>query len=484
MQIEYTAPATCAKFMKSDAFGRIIAGPVGSGKTVACMFELLRRACEQTPAPDGIRYTRFAIVRSTLKQLKDTVLKDITSWLEGLVTYKVSDSTVYIDFGDVKSEWVLIPLETPEDQRRLLSMQLTGAWMNEVIEMSLDLIAPLSGRIGRYPSGKTGAALWSGIIADTNLPSEGSDWYKFMTEPPADWTVDIQPSGLSDEAENIPHLNQNPYTRTLPEDHPERLARGREYYLRYVRMYGEDSDWVKRYVMAQFGDDPSGTAVFRESFKRSFHVVDEIPEPVYGHPLLVGQDFGRDPCSVICQMDHKGRLLVLEEVAAEDIGLELHIERSLRPVLQQPRYLGRMIAMVGDPAGRSKGSIYEETSFDALKRMGFSAFPAPTNDLDPRLRAVEAFLLAQRDGGPAILIDGKRCPTLVRALSGGYRYGKTKAGQRKPTPDKNEYSHIADALQYVCLVAHGRGWADMAMRQLKPRMRDPHAPRITAAAWT
>jgi hypothetical protein len=92
-------------------------------------------------------------------------------------------------------------------------------------------------------------------------------------------------------------------------------------------------------------------------------------------------------------------------------------------------------------------------------------------------------LLAQRDGGPAILIDKQRCPTLVRALSGGYRYAKTKAGQRKPTPDKNEYSHIADALQYVCLVAHGRGWAEMAMRQMQPRVRNM-APRVTAAAWT
>jgi hypothetical protein len=30
-------------------------------------------------------------------------------------------------------------------------------------------------------------------------------------------------------------------------------------------MYGEDSDWVKRYVKAQYGDDPSGAAVFKNS---------------------------------------------------------------------------------------------------------------------------------------------------------------------------------------------------------------------------
>ncbi len=86
--INYTAPPTCAAFMKSQSFGRLIAGPVGSGKTTACLFELFRRALEQHPAPDGIRYTRFAIVRQTLKQLKDTVLKDILDWLKGVATYK------------------------------------------------------------------------------------------------------------------------------------------------------------------------------------------------------------------------------------------------------------------------------------------------------------------------------------------------------------------------------------------------------------
>jgi hypothetical protein len=41
--------------MKSDAFSRIVAGPVGSGKTTACVFELFRRALEQHPSHDGIR---------------------------------------------------------------------------------------------------------------------------------------------------------------------------------------------------------------------------------------------------------------------------------------------------------------------------------------------------------------------------------------------------------------------------------------------
>lgn len=465
--------------MQSASFGRLIAGPVGSGKTTACLFELFRRSCEQAPASDGLRYTRWAIVRQTLKQLKDTVLKDITSWLDGIASYKVSDNTVYITMGDVRSEWILIPLDSPEDQRRLLSMQLTGAWMSEAIEMDVQLVDALAGRLGRYPSAQLGGATWFGMIADTNMPTEGSDWHKFMENPPPDWQIFIQPGGLEVTAENLNWLTQTSETLKLPIDHPDRIQQGRTYYERLSRGHGVD--WVRRYVHAQYGNDPSGTAVFRESFSRSFHVVEGL-QPVHNQPLLIGQDFGRDPCSVICQLDHKGRLLVLQEVVADDIGLEMHLEKMLRPILWDQRYVGRPVAMIGDPSGNSKSSIYEETTFDVLKRLGFNAFPAPTNDIDPRLRAVEAFLLGQRDGGPAIMFDRDRCPVLVRAMAGGYRYAKTKAGIRKPAPDKNEYSHIADALQYACLAAHG-GMTGYFARKMAHRPRSTR-PRMTAGAWT
>jgi hypothetical protein len=481
--IVFNAPPTVAKFMKSEAFFRGIAGPVGSGKTTGCIFELFRRACEQRPGADGLRYTRFAILRQTLSQLQMTVLKDIMSWLKDVATWKVSEKTIFIEFGDVRSEWVLIPLENPEDQHRLLSSQLTGAWLSEAIEMDVDLVAPIAGRCGRYPSAQLGVPTWFGIIADTNFPAEGSDWHKTMAiDIPPDWQWFLQPGGMDPAAENLEYLVQTEETIALPESDPRRKDQGRKY---YQRLLGSKSqDWVRRYVHAQYGDDPSGTAVFRESFKMGFHVLDEVL-PVHGIPLIVGQDFGRDPWAIITQMDHKGRLRVLGEVRADDIGLEQHLRIGLRPTLNDARYLGRPIILVGDPAGRSKDSLYEETSFDLLKRAGFMAYPAPTNDIDPRLRAVEVFLLGQRDGGPMMLIDRQRCPHLVRALAGGYRYAKTRAGVRKATPDKTgpgaQFSHVADALEYACLAHHGGMGQMMAARLTK--QRTPRA-RMPTGAWT
>lgn len=483
--LKYTAPPTCASFMKSDTFGRIITGPVGSGKTTACIIELLRRASAQEPGSDGIRHTRFAIVRQTLKQLKDTVLKDCQNWLAGLGEFRVSENTFHLKFGDVKSEWIFIPLEDADDQARLLSMQLTGAWLSECIEMNFDVLAPISGRIGRYPSGTAGVPTWNGIIADTNMPTEMTPWHNFLENMPKDWQKFNQPGGLTDKAENLNFLLQTADTIKLPVDHPVRVAQGRKYYERFVEMYGEDSDWVKRYVHAQYGDDPSGAAVFKKTFRSDFHLVEDtliIP----GYPILVGQDFGRNPWSLICQPDHMGRLIVHEEVAGTNVGLEKHVNEHLRPVLLGDRYIGCKVATVGDPAGVAKGSVAEESCFDALKRLGLPAFPAPTNDIEPRLRAVEALLGRQVNGGPALLINKTRCPMLARAMGGGYRFTKTKQGALRAIPDKNDpegFSHVADCLQYVCLVVHG-GMTGYIVRKLDPRPRRPSRGKITSAGWT
>lgn len=484
MGLSYKAPPTCARFMKSAAFGRLIAGPVGSGKTTAAVIELLRRSAAQSPGTDGIRHTRHAIVRQTLKQLKDTVLKDCQNWLKGLGSWKVSENTFHLEFADVKSEWIFIPLETDEDQARLLSMQLTGAWLSECIEMDLSVLAPLSGRLGRYPSGADGVPSWHGWIADTNFPTEMTPWHEFMENAPADIQIFKQPGGLDPLAENLDWLVQTEDTLKFPEGHPVRKAQGRKYYERFVEMYGEESDWVKRYVYAQYGDDPSGAAVFKNSFKPDFHIVDDTLV-VPGYPLLIGQDFGRNPWSLIAQMDHLGRLVIHEEVPGTNVGLDKHVDQHLRPRLYSDRYIGTKVCVVGDPAGRAKSSISEESCFDALQRLGLPAFPAPTNDIEPRLRAVENLLLGQVNGGPRLMISRRGAPHLCRAMSGGYRFMKLKTGALKTVPDKTDkegFSHVADDLQYLALVVHGNLVPAIA-RHIRPRTKKP-AGSISSAGWT
>jgi hypothetical protein len=499
MNLKYDAPPTVAAFMQSAALVRLILGPVGSGKSTGCLIEVARRSIEQRPGLDGVRRTRWVAVRQTLKQLKDTVLPEFYTWLAPLVEYKVSDQIINFRIPDlnVVSQINLIPLDDEADQRRLLSSQITGAWVNEFPEIEPAIISSLLGRCGRYPSAAQGGASWFGVIGDGNFPTEGSDWHELleMNRPQA-WDLFKQPGGMCPNeydprmAENLNYLLQTPETLLLPVDHPARLAQGRKYYENQIN--GPNKDWIKRYVHAQYGNDPSGTAVFGKSFIRSrdevvdgkairipFHV-QELAGPVPGHPLIIGQDFGRDPCAVICQVDGRGRLLVLQEIISTDMGLVQHLDHALRPALASERFLGRPVALVGDPAGAARSSIYEETSFDVLTRAGFHAFPAPTNEIEARLSAIESYLLGSRGGGPALLIDPVHCPMLVRAMSGGYRYANLKSGQRRALPDKNEYSHIVDALQYAALAAH----AGVVGRGLNLRRSAPVITAPPVGAWT
>jgi len=464
--------------MQSDAFFRLIAGPVGSGKTTGLIFELMRRALQQGTALDGFRYTRFALLRQTLQQLKQTVLKDISHWFSGIAHWKVSESTIYFHFGDVRSEWVLLPLEEPEDRRRLLSMNLTGALVSECIEIDYELMDDVAGRCGRFPMPTDGGATWHGIIADTNMPPEGTPWHAAMTNPPVDMEVYVQPGGMTPQAENLEWLLQTADTLKLPVNHPERIAQGRKYYERLARSNNEN--WVKRYVHAEYGPDPSGTAVYAGSFRMRFHTVDHL-EPNPNGILYVGQDFGRDPWSIIMQMDYRGKILVLEEVKAEDIGLRTHLRTNLRPKLNDPRYARMPIVVIGDPAGIAKSQYDEVNGFDVLKQEGFACVPAGTNDIDTRLRAVEELLLQQRDGGPAMIFDKSRCPMLVSGMNGMYRFSKTNLDISKPMPDKNRWSHVADAHQYGVLGTRGN-----TARQIARLMagRRPPRPRVTAAGWT
>ena len=100
--------------------------------------------------------------------------------------------------------------------------------------------------------------------------------------------------------------------------------------------------------------------------------------------------------------------------------------------------------------------------FDILHAAGVNAVAASTNDPGVRIDMVAGSLTRLVDGRPAYLISEPGCPLLVSAKKGGYHYDK------KETPEKNEYSHVSDAEQYMF---DGAGEARRIVtngRQLRP----------------
>lgn len=221
-----------AAFHASNAHVRGIRGPVGSSKTTANCIELLRRAQEQSPGPDGIRRTRWAIVRNTAPQLSTTTLRTFQELVPATHSKTTMDFpiTVRLQAGDMDTEFLFLALDNEQDVRKLLSLELTGAFVNEAREVPLPVLDQLTARVGRYPSARQGGCTWSGIVMDTNAPDVESWWYRFAEqERPEGWQFFAQPSGLSQDAENLANLNQNAETLKLAPNHPQRLAQGREY---------------------------------------------------------------------------------------------------------------------------------------------------------------------------------------------------------------------------------------------------------------
>jgi len=76
LNIDLRSSPTAFKFLQDKSFVTGLMGPVGSGKSFVCAAKVMIRAVQQKPSPvDGIRYTRFVIVRNSYPELKTTTLK-------------------------------------------------------------------------------------------------------------------------------------------------------------------------------------------------------------------------------------------------------------------------------------------------------------------------------------------------------------------------------------------------------------------------
>lgn len=458
----YIAPPTVARFMQSDDPVRLIMGPVGSGKSVGDCMEIARRAAMQAPNRQGIRKTRWVVVRNTYQQLKDTTLKTWLEWFPDGVAgrWREYDKTFFLKFGDVEAEVLFRALDDPDDVNRLLSLELTGGFINEAREIPIEIVTALRSRCGRYPSKKEGGPTWYGIIMDTNPPS-ADHWIhqKFEEEKPEGWEIFKQPGGLDPDAENRENLPPNYY-----ED----------------MMEGADEDWINVHVHARYGRSKHGMPVYDGSWKTDFHTRPNL-QVISSSVVVIGLDAGRTPAASFFQMDPRGRVLLLDELTSENMGMENFLAQKVKPMLFE-RYTGIPAVVSADPAVWQKSQLNELSVADIIRKAGLTLpkprGPAMGNRIEPRIRAVENLLNRQVDGEAMFLVDKDRCPQAVSGFEHGYRFKRKKDGTHEETPEKNSYSHLQDSIQYGCqLVEYGADYATFM-----PRAREVEAVSLTG--WT
>ena len=449
-----SGPTLKAWLEDDTSFVKLLVGPLGSAKTTAACIEILRRAGAQAPGPDGIRRSRWACIRNTFAELKTTTVKSWAQWAPtdlGKFTIGGSPIVHKIVTSDMDLEVLFIPLDKDEDVKKLLSMELTGAWIDECREVPKSVLDTLTGRVGRYPSKLQGGCTWSGVLGTSN-PSDTECWLYKVFHPatpfetvPEGWKLYRQPSGRSPQAENLENLPAHYYERMLA---------------------GKDPEWIKVFVDGEFGFVLEGQVVY-PSFRDSVHVSPVPLTPMPHLPLTLGADWGLTPACVIGQQLPDGRVHILGEYVCEDSGI-VRFATGLSAYLKANYPECKVGSCLGDPAGTSRQAD-ERTIFDLMNEYTpWRWRPAPTNEVTLRIEAVSAALNRLVDGHPGFLLD-PRCGMLRKGFAGGYCFQRVLASGGNTfheAPKKNQYSHPHDALQYLVL---GVGGAEAVLNRDKRR---------------
>lgn len=466
MNLSFAAPGPVSDaFLRDRSYVAAIMGPIGSAKTSTCLMKILAHAVEQPPAPDGVRYSRFAVLRDTYRRMGATTLK---SWHKRVPrTFgKFSDggmnapSVHHLRFkagaGVVDCEVIFAAVGDNDVEDFCRGFELTGAYINEADLMAADLLEHLPGRCGRYPDNTMGGCRWRGVWMDLNAPDTESWIYRDFVDTPRDgYRLFVQPSGLLPTAENVDNL---------PPGYYEREARGKADW------------WVRRFVRNEWGYSRDGKPVYPE-FNDTLHVAREPLAPVPGVALVIGADAGLTPAAVIVQVTPAGQVRILDELVWE--GGAVAFAGALNRLLQQRGYAeGFELLGVCDPAAGARASTDERTWLDVVRahtRIRWAA--APTNALAARLEAVRAPLARLIDGEPGFLLS-PRCTVIRKGFNSGYRYRRIQApggGRYSEEPEKNAYSHPHDALQYAALKAGG-GYAALLGRDRTVPAPAPRRP--------
>lgn len=417
------------------------------------------------------------------------------------------------DIGDGTSldfEAEFFGLDRPDQVKALLSYEATMMYFNEMREIPKPIVDAATDRIGRYPSMQKGGVMptFAGIIGDSNPPDKDHWLYQAFENPPEGWEFFLQPAGLSEveqcapgmyrakageppvgvvsqryvtittngrawaanpAAENIPNLpvdatfdesakgmqpNQlsaeyHAYRLGKTDQLPRLLGKG-NYYL--SRVSGKTQSWIDGYYRNKFTFVVDGQPVVPE-FNIETMALDHL-EVLPNVPIGGGYDIGSGtlaPAGIISQVHPaSGIYLIHAEVSVESMGIEEFSEEMVKLIKRDfPDH--PLEDFHGDPAGKARDGLLKIAYFDHLKGKGLPVRAAPTNDPALRIAALQAPMLRTRFGLPGILINRRRCPRLVKGLSGAWHYRRLQVAGKDAfasTPEKSIYSHVCEAAGY------------------------------------
>lgn len=466
IKYSYAGVPTLQAFAQSDAYFRGICGPIGSGKSSACVTELINRGRAQPRSTDGIRHSRWGIVRNTYQQLRDTTIRTVHQWLPPQHFGKYVEQRHSYEIKAIPGcniEFLFLALDRPDDVKKLLSLELTGGWINEAREVPWSITEALMGRIGRFPAKRDVGEFWYGLWADTNPPDTDSKWFAYFEEKK--WLKDFNrmraeghlPIGM--KPEEFVQIFHQPGGMTPDAENLHNLPGERRYYANISA--GKSAEWIKVYVDGQYGFVMEGKLVYPE-YNDAVHC--KAVEPVEGVPILRSFDFGLTPACIFSQLLPDGRWLVFDEMTSDNMSVDEFGDEVIEHCNRAFRGHAQFID-VGDPAGDIRAETDKRTAFDILRAKDIDIRGAMTQDPTLRQEAVRKPLRTLVNGEPQFILH-PRCRVLRKGFMGGYhrRRMQTAGPERySEKPEKNSFSHPHDAMQYGAVEHFGAALVSKVM---------------------
>lgn len=396
-----------------------------------------------------------------------------------------------------------VSADKARDVKKLKSLDLTWVWLNEASELREDVFSMAFARTWRFPHMRMGAkCTYGAVVMDTNSMDDDHWWYRMAEDKEPALTQAIehylrkyanvdrplfaffnQPPAL---IETVGKSGERNYRPNPDAENVRNHALGIGYWLQMIP--GKRRDWVKVYVLNQYGSVASGSPVYPD-YNDEIHCSKVPLAPAWDVPIRLGWDFGLFPAVTISQYMPNGQWRILDELCAKEVGFPRFIDRVVKPVLRGPKY-GKfripedVVSSIGDPSGTNRSAESENVqtsgSINTLRQRGLPCQPAYTNDIAARIDAVSGFLTRTVEGGQPAFLLSPTCTTLRRGFRGQYQLEKIEVtggpDRFRDLPVKNIFSHPQDALQYQALDL------DTALRSAVERRTRAHARRISGTS--
>lgn len=457
----------------------LIVGPTAGGKTTETIRRTIRVAQWQHPSPiDGVRKARTIVLVPTYRRLWQQFIpsykEEIKWWERGWKGGFGEPAQHIYDFlwkdrngrviGPVHVEVLFMaPGEASggdlEDFFRG-TPTTCFAFPEMDTHETQDMLSLASNRTGRYPFPDDRPhpdlglpKAYDGVFGDANAPLIGGWMHKrfFIEHRPSD-RLFLQPPGydpnspdgfhpLAENVEALRRMDRNYYKTKAVTHEPwdvARLLQNQPGYSRHGQPVHPDFDTMRMVAKGGLKADPE-------------------------QPLVIGLDAGSNTLNhgaVFCQRTWVGQVRCMAEFAPEGQTDIVQASEAIRRIVETRFRDVKRIVIEGDPAMRGQSAMKVGVTWAQIVQQmtGIETRPAQSND--PRVRRTAVDQMLRKACGanePGFVVSAPDCPRLIAALAGEYRFKRNADGKVQPTPEKNQASHVADALQYAVLGLNGVG---------------------------